>query len=173
MNIFLIGYRCTGKTTVAEKLSELTGKTFIDADVMLVDKAEMTVAQIVEQFGWDDFRDRETAVLNELCLMENHIIATGGGVILRDENVAAMKKAGIVVWLKASVDTIAARLTADVKSDDQRPALTDQGVVKEIKETLDFRTPLYENAMNFSIDTDEISIDEICNIILNNKTISL
>lgn len=166
MNIFLIGYRCTGKTTVAEKLAELTGKTCIDADVMLVDTAKMTVAEIVEKFGWDNFRDRETDVLNELCELKNHIIATGGGVILREENIAAMKKAGSVIWLKASVETIAERLTADVKSDDQRPALTDKGVIKEIRETLDFRTPLYENAMDFAVETDKASIDEICQEIL-------
>lgn len=172
MNIFLIGYRCTGKTTVAERLAGLMGRSFVDADVLLVEKAEMTVAEIVDAFGWDNFRDRETDVLTELCDLEDHIIATGGGVILRDENVAAMKKSGVVIWLKASVETIAERLTADVKSDEQRPALTDQGVVKEIKETLDFRTPLYENAMTFSIDTDDISIDEICEAILNHQITS-
>ena len=166
MNIFLIGYRCTGKTTVAEKLAELTGRTYIDADVMLVEKAKITVAEIVEKFGWEDFRDRETAVLKDLCLLKNHIIATGGGVILRDENIAVMKKYGSVIWLKASVETIAARLAGDAKSDELRPALTDKGVIEEIKETLDLRTPLYEKAMDFSVDTDKTSIEKICEKIL-------
>ncbi len=166
MNIFLIGYRCTGKTTIAKMLAERTGKAFVDADVMLVENAGMTVAEIVEKSGWDDFRDRESAVLEELCKVDNHVIATGGGVIIREENVEMMKKAGTVVWLTASVETIANRMAADYSTGDQRPGLTDKGIFDEIEETLDFRTPLYKNAMTFSVGTDEISIDGICDSIL-------
>lgn len=167
MNIFLIGYRCTGKTTVAKKLAEVTGKKFIDADEVLVEKAGMTVAEIVEASGWDVFRDRETNVLKDLCNSNDQIIATGGGVILREENIAAMKAAGTVFWLTATVETIAARLAADAKSDEQRPALTDKGVINEIKETLDFRTPLYENAMDFMIDSNQSDFHKICQDILD------
>ncbi len=170
MNIFLIGYRCTGKTTIGKTLAEKTGKAFIDADVMLVEKAGITVAEIVEKFGWDDFRDRETAVLKELCDLDNHVIATGGGVILREENVAMLKKAGKTVWLEASVKTIAERMAADANTGDQRPDLTDKGIFDEIEETLEFRAPLYKNAMTFSVETDDISIDDLCNSIL--KTIN-
>lgn len=167
MNIFLTGYRCTGKTTIGKQLAGLFGFDFIDADEMLVEDAGMTVAEIVERFGWDDFRDRESEVLKKLCSMNNVVVATGGGVILRDHNVDCMKKAGTVVWLKASVETIAERMVRDDKTGEQRPGLTDKGAVREIEETLTLRLPMYQGAMNFSVDTDDKSVDEICSKIKN------
>lgn len=167
MNIFLIGYRCTGKTTIAKRLTEKTKMTFVDADVMLVENAGMTVAEIVDKHGWNDFRDRESAVLEELCTQDNNVIATGGGVILRETNVSIMKKAGTVVWLTASVETIAKRMAADANTEDQRPGLTDKGSFDEIEETLYFRNPLYKNAMTFAVDSDSADIEKVCKEILD------
>ena len=166
-NIYLVGYRCTGKTTVGKTLAQRLGKDFIDADDMLVRDAGMTVAEIVQRFGWDDFRNRESRILKTIANMKGKIVATGGGVILRDENIETIRKAGTVVWLRASVKTIAARMANDVNSKDQRPGLTDKGPMSEIEETLELRTPMYRKAMDFSIETDGIPVHDICDRILD------
>jgi shikimate kinase len=165
-HIFLTGYRCTGKTSVGKLLSQKLGWNFVDADELLVTEAQMTVAQIVAQFGWDDFRNRESRTLLKICDIEKTVVATGGGVILRKENVNAMKDSGTVIWLKASAETIAERMTGDGKTGEQRPGLTDKGALKEIEETLNQRLPLYENAMDFSVDTDGFMVEDICECIL-------
>jgi shikimate kinase len=165
-HIYLIGYRCTGKTSVGRLLSKKLGWDFVDADEVLVKDAEMKVAEIVQRFGWDDFRNRETRILKSISRMDRKVVATGGGVILRDENIETMRTSGTVVWLKASVETIARRMAGDEKTGDLRPGLTDKGPVKEIEETLDFRLPMYGKSMDFSIETDGIPVNEICDLIL-------
>jgi shikimate kinase len=97
-----------------------------------------------------------------LCLSDNQVIATGGGVIIDYENVEIMKKNGSVIWLKATVETIKNRIFSDQMTEEQRPSLTSKGLENEIEETLSERNPLYTNAMDFFIDTDHVSIDSIC-----------
>ncbi|GAB6094522.1 shikimate kinase [Desulfatiferula olefinivorans] len=161
-NLYLTGYRCTGKTSVGRNLADMLGWSFVDADRLLVDEAGMSVAEIVARFGWEDFRDRESAVLKRLSEKNRQVVATGGGVILRDVNRDIMKKTGRVVWLKASVLTIARRMENDSVTGDQRPGLTDQGAIREIETVLNERTPLYTAAMDMAVDTDGRSIDDIC-----------
>jgi shikimate kinase len=164
--IYLIGYRCTGKTSVGKLLAKKLGWDFVDADDVLVKDAEMTVAEIVERFGWDDFRNRESRILKTISRSDKRVIATGGGVILRDENVETMRDSGTVIWLKASVETIADRMQNDVNTGDLRPGLTDKGPVLEIAETLAKRTPLYKKTMDFAIETDGLTVQTICDCIL-------
>lgn len=164
--IYLTGYRCTGKTTVGRLLAKKINWSFVDADVMLVDEANMTVAQIVEKYGWDDFRDRESAILKRLSQGKDQVVATGGGVILREQNRHVMKETGTVIWLKASIATISERMSGDDKTLGQRPGLTDKGALAEIEETLTQRLPLYREAMDFSVDTDGKSVEEIRDEIL-------
>lgn len=161
-NLYLIGYRCTGKTSVGRNLADRLGWTFVDADQRLVDEAGMTVAEIVSRFGWEDFRDRESAVLKNLATGTRQVVATGGGVILRAANRDIMKQTGRVVWLRASVLTIARRMENDSVTGDQRPGLTDQGAIREIETVLNERTPLYTAAMDMAVDTDGRSLDDIC-----------
>ena len=97
----------------------------------------------------------------------SQIIATGGGAILDDQNVAAMKKSGTLIWLKASPETIEKRILRDRTTDAYRPSLTNQGTVKEINDTLKERTPFYTLAMDLSVDTDHRSISEVAEIITN------
>ncbi len=165
-NIYLIGYRCTGKTSVGKTLAKKLNRDFLDADEVLVSDMEMTVAEIVQRFGWDEFRNSETRILKKMSRMDGKIVATGGGVILRDENIETMRDSGSVIWLKAEVSTIAERMVADVKTGDQRPGLAEKGPVDEIGETLAVRTPMYSKAMDFSIETDRMNVQEICDRIL-------
>ena len=109
----------------------------------------------------------EKAAIKRLSLMKNRVVATGGGVVLKNENIAAMKKSGKIVWLKANPKTIQTRMAGDLGTGDFRPALTDKGIFDEIEETLLSRNPLYEKAMDFFIQTDSLSVDKICKMIMD------
>ena len=162
MNIYLIGYRCTGKTSVSEILAKHLGWTVIDSDAEIVKEQGESIADIVSAKGWDAFRSMEKSVIERLGGLKHQVIATGGGAVLQKENIANMKKSGRVVWLKALPRTIQMRMAGDLSTDDFRPALTDKGIFDEIEETLSFRNPLYESAMDLFIETDNLSIDSVC-----------
>lgn len=167
MNIFLTGYRCTGKTSVGKKLASLLNHNFIDADVFLANQYKTTISEIVETEGWESFRKKESEVLKTLCELKQHVIATGGGVILDHNNVEIMKNNSVIVWLRATPETIRKRIVKDETTKDSRPSLTSKGLLEEIEETLTFRNPLYQDSMDFFIHTDGMEIDEICNTIIN------
>ena len=167
MNIFLIGYRCTGKTTIGKQLAEKIGWRFVDADAELVSDQGMSVAKFVSLQGWDEFRRIETAVLKNLCGSNQQVIATGGGVVLAPENIKLMKENGVVIWLKATAETIYSRMSMDEMTDEQRPALTDNKLWDEILETLAHRRSSYEAAMNGFVDTDNKTIASIIKEVMN------
>ncbi len=168
MNIYLIGFRCTGKTTVSEILANRLGWSAIDSDVELVKEQGTTIADIVEKKGWDAFRSIEKTIIKKLGTLNNHVVSTGGGAILDEENVANMRENGKVVWLTADPDTIRNRMAQDETTEDSRPALTDKGIYDEIVETLTIRNPKYEKAMDFSVNTVDHDIPEVCRIIIEN-----
>lgn len=167
MNIFLIGYRCTGKTRVGQTLARRLGRTFLDTDAEVVRENGMTISEMVERRGWDYFREKERSVLQRICGEEDQVIATGGGIILDPRNVSNMAAAGRVVWLKARPTTIADRMGRDDHTEAQRPSLTGKTPVDEIEETLVARLPLYQGASQITIDTDYLSIDAITDSILS------
>ncbi|MFQ5993182.1 MAG: shikimate kinase, partial [Nitrospiraceae bacterium] len=120
MNLVLIGYRGTGKSSVAKLLGERLGREVVSTDAEIVQLAKQPIPEIVEAFGWDHFRDLESAVCRDLAGKDGLIIDTGGGAILRPQNVAALKTNGVLFWLTAEVPTIAQRIGGD----NQRPSLT-------------------------------------------------
>ena len=166
MNIILIGCRCSGKTSVGKRLARELGRPFVDTDDWLVEKAGRSVSKIVEDDGWEGFRQLEREVIQEVCSRDNTVIATGGGVVLYPINVAAMQRNGRVVWLKVSPQTVKQRMVRDENTDDLRPPLTSKGLYDEIVDVLKEREPLYEQAMNLSIDTDDKGIEEIVDLII-------
>lgn len=166
MNIFLIGYRCTGKTSVGKALSKKLGLTFVDADARLVENEGKTIAEMVVDRGWDYFRQREKETVKSICTLDGQVIASGGGVVLDPDIVAAMKSCGRLIWLRAEPETIRKRMLKDELTIDQRPALTSRGAANEIESTLKDRTPYYRAAMDFSIDTDRRLVEDICEMIV-------
>ncbi len=166
MNVFMIGYRCTGKTSVGKSLALALGWTFIDADSELVKEQGQSISDIVSQHGWDAFRKMERDVIKRVCRLKDCVVATGGGAVLDEANVNQMKQNGILVWLKATPGTITKRMLADKHTRHYRPPLTSKGLDDEIKETLTSRGPYYEHAMDFFVDTDHADVEEICRIIL-------
>ncbi|MBI3356490.1 MAG: shikimate kinase [Nitrospirae bacterium] len=163
MNVVLIGYRGTGKSTVGKIVAARLGRTVVSTDAEIMKRTGQRIPELVGQHGWDHFRDLESQVCQELASRDGLVIDTGGGAILRSQNVDALKKTGILFWLTASVDTITKRIGQDT----QRPSLTGtKSFVEEIQEVLRERTPKYEAAADHVIATDGRSIVRIADEIL-------
>ena len=160
-NIFLTGYRATGKSSVANLLAIALSKEVVDSDVYLEQEAGMTIAEIFALEGEQGFRDRETAIVRELSARENTVIALGGGAVLREENREALRGRGITVWLTASPDVVYERMTTDPLTGQRRPNLTSTGGLQEIHDLLAQRTPLYQQVADFKVDTEGLSPEQV------------
>jgi shikimate kinase len=114
----------------------------------------MSIRQIFQLQGEAAFRDLETAVLEDLCRGDRQVIATGGGVVLREQNRQQLSRGGRVVWLKASPATIYDRLAADPQTRQRRPDLTAWGGYEEIEALLNQRIPIYRQCADLEIDTE-------------------
>ena len=165
-NLFLIGYRCTGKSSVGKLLAGKLGRPFIDTDSLLVSESGSSIKEIVAARGWEGFRKIEHDILKQVCLIDRQVVATGGGVVLSDTNVNLMKKSGKLVWLKATPETIEKRMMRDQATEAFRPALTSKDNLAEIEETLVERESLYSQAMDFYVETDGRQIADICDMII-------
>jgi shikimate kinase len=163
--IFLIGYRGSGKTTVARLLAERLGFDWVDADDLIEQQAGKTIAQIFADEGQRAFRDLETVVAAELCRRQRTIAALGGGAVLSLATRTAIRAAGPVVWLTGRPHTLAQRLAEDETTASRRPNLTTAGGTAEIETLLAERTPLYRACATFAVDTEDKSpaqvVDEI------------
>jgi shikimate kinase len=143
MNIFLVGYRGSGKTTVAAVLAERLGWKWIDADAELERKQAKTIKQIFAEEGEPAFRNYETAILKELVAGDRRIVAFGGGIVLREANCQLLIENGKVIWLRAPAEVLYQRIMADGTTAERRPNLTAQGGIGEIRSLLAQREPLY------------------------------
>ncbi|MCG3778013.1 MAG: Shikimate kinase 2 [Nitrospira sp.] len=163
MNIVLIGYRGTGKSTVGKRLAARLGRNCLSTDAEIVTRAKRTIPEIVAQEGWEYFRDLEAAVCGDLAGHDQLVIDTGGGAILRPQNVDALKKSGTLFWLTASVETITHRIGGD----HQRPSLTrTKSFIEEIQDVLREREPKYQAAADHIIATDSRTIDQLVEVLL-------
>ena len=164
MNIVLTGYRGTGKSAVARLLAKKPGWEILSLDAMIARQEGRTIPEIVEARGWEYFRDLESACIAGLAGRNNMILDTGGGAILRPQNVQALRENGLVFWLKACPETIAKR----IKNGAGRPPLTPgRTFLEEIDEVLRERTPRYHAAADFEIDTDGKTLEQIADDILH------
>ena len=163
MNIVLMGYRGTGKSTVGRLLAARLGRELVSTDAEIVKRAQLTIPEIVAQEGWEYFRDLESDICRELASRDQLVIDTGGGAILRAQNVEALKKNSTVFWLTASVETIVKRIGGD----NQRPSLTGtKSFVDEIQDVLRERTPKYQAVADHSIATDDRTINQLVETLL-------
>ncbi|MBR5758658.1 MAG: shikimate kinase [Thermoguttaceae bacterium] len=161
--IILIGYRATGKSTVAAALAERWGFDWVDLDVWIEETAQSSIADIFARRGETYFRDlEERALVDVLALPQPLVVATGGGTPLRESSRRLMKEHGVVVWLTASVDTIARRMLGDQTTQARRPSLTGgKSPVDEIARVLAVREPIYREVASTTIDTEGRTVDEI------------
>ncbi len=167
MNLVLIGYRATGKTTLARLLAERLGWNWIDADVEIERRAGKAIARIFAEDGEPAFRDLEAEVIADLCRRQRLVLAAGGGAPMRPESRQAMRASGKVVWLKARPETIHARMTGDATTTTRRPDLTDKGGLEEILHLLARREPVYRQSAHLEVDTEGKRPQEIAAEILD------
>lgn len=153
MLLSLIGYRGSGKTTVARLLAATWGWPWQDADAAVEAAAGRSIAQIFAEQGELAFRDLETQVLRELVRQERLVLAAGGGVVLRPENRTLLRAAGKVVWLRADAATLWERLRADAATPSQRPPLTFLAEEDEIAALVAQREPLYRECADMVVET--------------------
>ena len=172
MNVFLIGYRATGKSTVARQIAATLGLKCVDSDALIVQAAGMTITEIFAAETEEGFRERESAVVAEIALGDNQVVALGGGAVLRSENRAAIRDQGQIVWLQASVDSVCERLTEDLQTQSQRPQLTTHDLYDEVSELRERRRDIYAAVADFSVDTESLDAEEVAAEIIATLSVS-
>ena len=168
MNVVLIGYRCSGKTVVGKTLARELGKEFLDTDALIEENAGRSIETMISTKGWDRFRETEKRLVKEVSRRNNLVIATGGGIVMDEENVKNLKQNGWVVWLKGEPDVLRERMAKEEGSGKVRPSLTGADPLEEIKEVLSVRKPFYERAGDLVVDTTNLSIGDAAALIIKN-----
>ena len=168
MNIVLVGYRCSGKTVVGKTLARELGREFLDTDALIEENAGRSIEKMISTNGWDRFRETEKRLVEEVSRRNNLVIATGGGIVMDEENVKNLKQNGWVVWLKGEPDVLRERMAKEEGSGKVRPSLTGADPLEEIKEVLSVRRPFYERAGDLVVDTSNLSIGDAASLIIKN-----
>jgi shikimate kinase len=163
--LFLIGYRGSGKTTVGQLVADRLGWSFVDADAVLEERHGRTIREIFVAEGEAGFREKEAAVLADLCRRTNAVIATGGGIVLREANRELLKRHGLVAWLAADAQTLLARIQADPTTADRRPALAGGGLA-EVEQLLTAREALYRACADVVVPAGTLSPEQAADAIL-------
>jgi shikimate kinase len=161
MNIVLIGFRGTGKSTVGKLLANRLERDFIDTDDYIESSTGKTIKDIFEKEGEESFRKTEAETIAKLSKMDNKVIAAGGGIVLKDENVKNLKSNGFLILLEATPEIIHDRISQDEKTSQQRPSLTNKESFDEITHLIDKRQQFYENAANYTINTSYVPCEDV------------
>lgn len=161
-NIVFIGFMGSGKTSVGRLVAQRLGFQFVDTDAVVVERTGMQISEIFARHGEPWFRDHETSTLNSLSILNRTVISTGGGVVLRPQNSALLRKLGFVVWLTASEEVIFERVSRNKK----RPLLQTDDPRQTVHELLEERRALYEEAAQFSLDSTHLSHDAAADIVI-------
>lgn len=158
MNLVLIGYRGTGKSTIGKLLAAELDLQYVCLDDKLTARAGRSIPEIVEAFSWDHFRDLEEQIVKDCADRDGQLLDTGGGVITREVNTSRLRENGIVFLLTATVEDIVER----IGSDQGRPSLTgSKSFTDEVAEVLSERELLYQQAAHFTVDTSSYALDEV------------
>lgn len=160
-NIVLAGFMGTGKTAVARELARLGGFQRIEIDKEIEKTSGMSIPVIFETLGESAFRDMESREIKRAAARQGVVISTGGGAVVREENMAALKQSGVVVCLSATVETILARTSGS-----DRPLLQVEDPMAKINELLAIRAPYYARA-DLTLNTDDKSPQQIAQEILD------
>ena len=154
-NIFLVGMMGAGKTTVCKLLAQQTGKTFIDSDEEIQRRTGVTIPHIFDVEGEAGFRQRETAVILDLSLRNDIVLATGGGAVLAEQNREALRNNGVVVYLKGSVHDMWQR----TRHDRNRPLLQTADPRAKLEELYKLRDPIYMQVADLVMPTGKQNVN--------------
>lgn len=161
-SVWLIGMMGSGKSAVAAGIAEALGLTAVDTDEQVAQRMGCSIAELWGSVGEAAFRDMEAARIEDLADQQGLVIATGGGAVLRPANVTAMKRSGLVVWLEAPADVLAAR----VGSTGGRPLLEGKLMPDRFDELLAERERVYRSAANVRIDTTIGGVAEVVDAVV-------
>tara|TARA_Y100000741_G_scaffold147283_1_gene111094 strand:+ start:1017 stop:1526 length:510 start_codon:yes stop_codon:yes gene_type:complete len=165
-NILIIGAMGSGKSSIGKILAKRTSKKFIDIDFQIIKNQGMNISEIFDKNGEDYFRDLEKKELEKLDNIENCIISTGGGIILKQENINMMKKIGIILFLDINIDAQLER----VKNKKNRPLIDSDNIELSLLTLKKYRDPIYNSICDHIIDVSNkeknVIIKEIEKIIL-------
>ena len=161
-NLFLIGFMGAGKSSVSAGLGQILGREVVEMDERIAAQEGMSIPELFAQKGEPYFRACETALIKSFAQGAPRIVSCGGGVPLREENVAAMRESGTVVLLTASPEVILER----VRDSDERPLLQGHKDVSYIAALMEQRRPRYEAAADITVDTSQLNIEEVCRQVL-------
>ena len=165
MNIILCGFMGSGKSTIGKMLAKKLDRKFIDLDDYIVEKRGMSINEIFKKYGEANFRKSETQSAKNISLLDNHVVALGGGTVVNPENAEILKTSGKIIMLDISPETVYKRL----KNDKSRPLLQTEDKLKAITDMMNSRLPYYNNATDYKICVDgkskEQIIEEIIKII--------
>jgi 3-phosphoshikimate 1-carboxyvinyltransferase len=159
--VVLIGYRCSGKTSIGRVLATRLGWSFVDTDAEVEREAGRSVAAIVEAEGWSGFRERERQAVKRLASADKVVIAVGGGAVLDPENRAELKRRARVVYLRCEPAAVAGRMAADTHTASQRPSLTGSDALAEIEQVMEEREPVYTEMADWRIEAGGRGIGEL------------
>ena len=155
-NIVLLGFMGTGKTVVGKKVARKLKMEYLDVDDLIEEEARIPISEVFSRFGEDHFRDLESKMVERVAQYENKVMATGGGIVLRKENMDNLRKKGVLICLTARPEVILER----TKGEHHRPLLEVDYPLVTIKGPLKFRAPYYAQA-DYSLDTSLLTIDQV------------
>ena len=145
-----------GKSTIGKRLAESMGKKFLDSDHEIEGRTGVSIPTIFDIEGEQGFRDRESAIIDELTQKKGVILATGGGAVLRPENRRHLAARGIVIYLNATAEQLYKR----TRLDRNRPLLQTDNPKKRLQELLTEREPIYREIADLVVDTDDRSVQQ-------------
>jgi len=160
-NIVLIGFMGTGKTTVGQQISKELWMPMVDTDTMVEVDNQMIIGEIFDRYGEGYFRNLETAAVRKVSKFKSHVISTGGGVVLRFENLNLLQENGLLFCLRATPEEIFER----IKDESRRPLLKDPDPPNKIRQLLQARQAHYQR-IEHQIETTNLSIEEVTNQII-------
>ena len=155
-NIALIGFMGAGKSTVGKALAAAAGMDFVDLDTMIEEKAERSISEIFASDGEPTFRRMEATIVNDAACRENTVIACGGGIILDQANIVALRRNTFIIYLQAEPSVLLRRV---LKSRDRRPLLQVFDPATAMDDLLKYREPLYKAAADLTVNTSALDID--------------
>ncbi len=164
MTIFLLGYRGSGKTTIGRRLADRLWIKFVDTDDLIVQAAGKPIADIFAQEGEAHFRDLETQAVRQAAQLKDHVVALGGGAVLRPENQAVIvTPESKRIYLRCDPQVLLERISGDPDTAANRPHLTAHGGgLAEIQAVLAQREPIYRQVMTGELDVTHLSPDKAC-----------
>ena len=158
-NIFIIGSMGSGKTSIGKILAKNNHLSFLDTDHEIIRSCGYSIPDIFEKFGEEHFRNLETEQLRKMDAIENHVISTGGGIILKDDNKKLMKDLGIIIFLDINIDSQVDR----VKNRKNRPLLSNKNLKDNLLSLKEIRDPIYKKISNYIIDVSGKERDQVIN----------